>query len=207
MALLIALFAALPASAAAVFAARRFGTALDRRQAAAVVAATVSLFAWAALASPGDWRLTASCALAWSLLVLAAVDLTQLRLPDLLTLPLLAAGLFASLFLPEAQPLDHLAGAAAAYGAMAGLAWAYSQFRGREGLGLGDAKLLAAAGAWLGWQALPSVVLVACAAAFAMIGLRWTMHGRETLRQPFPFGAPLCLAFWLTWLHGPLGPA
>jgi leader peptidase (prepilin peptidase)/N-methyltransferase len=61
---------------------------------------------------------------------------------------------------------------------------------------------VAAAGAWLGWQALPLVVLIACAAAFVWIGLAVMLRGRAALHDEIAFGVPLCVAFWLVWLYG-----
>jgi leader peptidase (prepilin peptidase) / N-methyltransferase len=191
-----------PAGYAAAWTARRLSIRNRRVPPIAFVTSCIAIFVWGAAVAPADWRLAASLALGWALLVLAAVDAAELRLPDLLTLPLTAAGLAVSLALPQARPLDHLAGAAAGYLALAALAWTYDRLRGREGLGMGDAKLMAAAGAWLGWAPLPWVVLIACAAAFALIGARTAVRGRRTLRQPFPFGVPLCLAIWIVWLHG-----
>jgi leader peptidase (prepilin peptidase)/N-methyltransferase len=148
--------------------------------------------------------------LGWTLLALAVTDLSALRLPDLLTLPLIGAGLLAAAagldggagpvqFAADALT-DHLIGAAAGYAAFAGLALAYRRARGVDGLGLGDAKLAAAAGAWLGWRALPLVVLLACGAAFLAVGVRLAWKGRRSLAEPLPFGAPLALAIWVCWL-------
>jgi leader peptidase (prepilin peptidase)/N-methyltransferase len=163
-----------------------------------------AMFAWAALATPPTWVLAASLALGWCLLALGATDIASLRLPDLFTLPLVAAGLAVALALPGAPLADHLAGTAGGYLALAALAWAFARWRGFEGLGLGDAKLLAAGGAWLGWMALPSVVLIACAIAFVQVGVAAARRGRAALGQEIAFGAPLAAAIWVVWLHGPL---
>jgi leader peptidase (prepilin peptidase)/N-methyltransferase len=170
----------------------------------AALVATLAAFAWAALIAPPPWILAISLGLGWVLLCLAAVDIAALRLPDALTLPLLAAGLAISALLPGRPILDHLAGAAVGWALLAGLALAYRRWRKLDGLGLGDAKLLAAAGAWLGWQALPSVLLIACLIAFIWVAARRARHGRRALAEPIAFGAPLALAFWIVWLHGPL---
>lgn len=156
----------------------------------------------AAVVAPTDMAL-ASLALGWTLLVLAGVDAACFRLPDAFTLPLLVLGLAVSLRLPGRPWALHLAGAAAGYGALALVAWTYARVRGREGLGLGDAKLLGAAGAWLGPWLLPEVVLIACAAA-----LTWAaalaIRGRGSLStMRLPFGPPLCLGVWLVWLYAP----
>ena len=138
------------------------------------------------------------CALAVVLAALALFDLRQGRLPDWLTLPLAAAGLL--LAWRGGALADSLLGAALGYALFEGLALAYRRLRGREGLGGGDAKLAAAAGAWVGWQGLPSVVLVAAAGALAVALVRRRLDGSESVR----FGAYLAPAILLVWLLGPL---
>jgi leader peptidase (prepilin peptidase)/N-methyltransferase len=157
---------------------------------------------WAAVMLPPNYLLGATLLLGWVLLALSIVDFLALRLPDVLTLPLTAAGLLLSVYLPEGRPLTHLIGAAAGFFSLYGIALLYSSLRGREGLGLGDAKLAAAAGAWLGWQTLPFVVLIACAAGFVWIGLAVMLRGRTALQEEIAFGVPLSLAIWLVWLYG-----
>jgi leader peptidase (prepilin peptidase)/N-methyltransferase len=80
---------------------------------------------------------------------------------------------------------------------LAGVGEAYARLRGREGLGLGDAKLLAVAGAWLGWRALPVVVVIACGAGLGWAAVRLLMRGRTGLAEPIAFGAPLSVAIWI----------
>lgn len=162
------------------------------------------VFLWTALSAPPWPILAATLGLGWSLVCLAAIDLTSFRLPDAFTLPLLAAGLAIAALLPGRPILDHLAGAAAGWSILAALARIYRWWRGVEGIGLGDAKLLAAAGAWLGWRPLPSVVLIACAAAFVWVAFQVLARGRQAFAQRLAFGAPLCLAIWIVWLYGAL---
>jgi leader peptidase (prepilin peptidase) / N-methyltransferase len=144
------------------------------------------------------------CLLGWWLLVLAWIDVRRWILPDVLTLPLIVAGLLAAAVLDPDSLADRALGAALGYLALRAVAWAYLRLRGREGLGQGDAKLLAAAGAWLGAVALPQVILVAAlsallvAAALRLSGR--TMHAHSAL----PFGPFLALAIWALWLFGPL---
>jgi leader peptidase (prepilin peptidase)/N-methyltransferase len=183
---------------------RAFATNPGQPILAAATAGLMLVFAWAAVMTPQGLVLGASLVLGWSLFTLALIDLTVFRLPDALTLPLIALGLGLSVLLPGRPILDHLAGAAAGWGALAALAFVYERLRGREGVGLGDAKLLGAAGAWLGWRPLPSVILLACAAAFVWVGFQAMRRGRTALGDRIAFGAPLCLAFWVVWLHGPL---
>src|SRR6185436_5311870 len=134
-----------------------------------------------ALALPVLWRneasvtwLLASAGLALVLAALSAVDLRDYRLPDLLTLPLVAVGVLASWWLGLASPWWAIASAVIGFALLTGVGMLYSRVRGRDGLGLGDAKLFAASGAWLGLEGLPAVLLVACGAAIlALLVAAW----------------------------------
>lgn len=162
-----------------------------------------------AIAVPAAWAATVvpmrlvplSTALGATLLVLAWFDATRLRLPDLLTLSLAAAGLVAGPYL-SGRPFDHLLGAPAGFALCAAAAVAYRRVRGREGLGMGDAKLAAAGGAWLGWAAVPAMLLLACLGAGLWLAAMTATRGRSALVQPLPFGIPLAAATWLVWLYG-----
>jgi leader peptidase (prepilin peptidase)/N-methyltransferase len=187
---------------AAEFALRPYPAASNRRLATAL--AVLIVFASAALVTPHDWRLYASLVLGWALVCLAVIDARTFRLPDAFTLPLLALGLAVSVALPGRPWSDHLIGALLGWGVLRVLAWVWRRARGVDGIGLGDAKLLGAAGAWLGWAALPSVLLIACAFAFLWIALTVARGGRPALERRIAFGAPLCLAIWIVWLRGPL---
>lgn len=180
---------------------RHCGGAIDRLHPTLELAA-LAVAAWAAFVVDG-WLLWATCGLGWILLTLAATDLRHYLLPDLLTLPLIVAGLSVAYALDPAALPAHAIGAASGFLAFAALAWLYRRLRGRDGLGLGDAKLAAAAGAWTAWTGLPSVVLWACASAFAATALDAVRGGRVTLRSQIAFGAHLCLGVWLVWLYGP----
>ena len=150
------------------------------------------------------WLLWASLALGWTLLTLAAIDLRHYLLPDRLTLPLIPAGLATAYLIDPAKLPLHAIGAAAGFIAFAAIAWAYRRLRGRAGLGLGDGKLLAAAGAWLGWPALPGLVAVAAALALAVALARAVTGERLAAATRVAFGPYLALALWLFWLYGPL---
>lgn len=171
----------------------------------AVELAALAVAGWAYVVTSG-WLFWASLGLGWALLALAAVDWRSLILPDWLTLPLVPAGL-AVIWLVEPQRLvPHAIGGIAGFVGFAAIAAAYRALRGREGLGLGDAKLLAAAGAWCGWAALPSVVLIGGFSALAL-ALAARLAGRPldgAVR--IAFGPHLALAVWIVWLHGPLVP-
>ena len=181
---------------------RHCGAPLDRFypavELAAVAIAAISL----AIDTGFDAWLDALLGL-W-LLVLGWIDVRRWVLPDLLTLPLVAAGLLAAILWAPAELVDRVAGAAAGYAALRLVGWAYRRWRGREGLGGGDAKLLAAAGAWIGVSGLPSVVLGA--AVLGLIAAGAMAVAGHTLRRDsaLPFGPFLALATWLVWLLGPI---
>ena len=179
--------------------------------------AALAVALWAVFALPGNlaW---AGAGLGWALLALAVIDARHFLLPDVLTLPLIPAGLAATWLLNPAQLPAHLLGAALGFAVFAAIAWAYRRLRGREGLGRGDAKLLAAAGAWVGWAGLPGVVVLAavgalltllCARFFAqrrrfVTGVPDPACPKLSATTAVPFGPFLALGFWITWLYGPL---
>jgi leader peptidase (prepilin peptidase)/N-methyltransferase len=136
------------------------------------------------------------------LLALSVCDWENTVLPDALTLPLLLFGLVANSWLWPPSITDHALAAALGYLAFRILAVLYRRLRGREGLGGGDAKLLAAAGAWLGVAALPWVVLGAAIAGIALAGGLALSGRRVTGRTILPFGPCLAIAIWLVWLYG-----
>jgi leader peptidase (prepilin peptidase)/N-methyltransferase len=150
----------------------------------------------------GGWLLLAACLFAWTLLVLAVIDWGHYILPDVLTLPLAAAGLLVAFCTDPASVPAHAVGALAGFLVFAAVREAYRRLRGREGLGLGDAKLLAAAGAWIGWEGLPTVVLVAAVAGLASCVVLAFRHRRITLEYRLPFGPYLCFSIWTVWLYG-----
>ena len=170
-----------------------------------IEAAAAAIGVWAALsqASPAAAVLTAL--LGWQLLLIAVIDAEHFWLPDQLTLPLLATGLLAAFAIDRTAPVDALIGAAAGFLFLWLLARAYRRLRGRDGLGGGDPFLLAAAGAWVGWIGLPSVLLWAAAAGLSLVGARWLTGGRVSGADRLPFGPCLAVGLWLTWLTGPLG--
>lgn len=165
--------------------------------------AALGLALWAWTAADG-WLLWASCGLAWTLLALALIDYKHQLLPDALTLPLVAAGLAVAALVHGAAILDNVLGAAAGYAIFAAVAWSYRRWRGREGLGGGDAKLLAALGAWDGATGLPSVVLLASLLALAVALARRALSRGGGLDERVSFGPALAAAGWLVWLYGPL---
>lgn len=139
---------------------------------------------------------------AW-LLAISLIDLASRRIPDRLVYPLIATGLVVSAAASRGLPTPELIGAAVGYALFWAVGEAHFRWRGEEGLGLGDAKLFAAAGAWLGWAALPFVLLGACLFALAhALARHMTRRGSRPARQ-IPFGPSLALAFWLAWIAPP----
>ena len=176
-----------------------------------IPAALAFLLLYGALSAPLLWRsdvaspfLAGSVVLAIVLAALSAVDLYSFRLPDILTLPLAAAGLIVSWW-TGAMPLWWSAvSAGMGFLLLAGVDYAYRRIRGRAGLGLGDAKLLAASGAWLGAGALPTVLLLATGSALVCVLIAAYRSGSLPGGRRIPFGPFLAFGTWLAWLYGPL---
>lgn len=155
---------------------------------AAIIGAAAFALAAGPVAAAG-W-----CLLGWILLALAVLDARHFWLPDALTLPLAFLGLTLGIYVTGASVTDRWIGAAMGYGVLMAIAFGYRTLRGREGLGLGDAKLLGAIGAWAGWQALPLVLLFASTGGLlwaAMLALGGRDVGHKTR---LPLGTFLCLA-------------
>ena len=140
------------------------------------------------------------CLLGWWLLTLAWIDVRCWLLPDSLTLPLIIAGLAAAAAFDPEGLTDRAFGAAAGYLGLRMVALIYRALRGRDGLGGGDAKLLAAAGAWVGLRALPQVVLLAALAGLLAAACLRLFGIRLGAQSAIPFGPFLALAIWLLWL-------
>ncbi|AHV37674.1 methyltransferase [Aeromonas hydrophila YL17] len=150
---------------------------------------------------PPSWGLLAALLLTWVLVALTFIDLDKMLLPDQLTLPLLWGGLLFNLaggFVPLA---DAVIGAMAGYLVLWSLYWAFKLLTGKEGMGYGDFKLLAALGAWLGWQALPIVLLLSSLVG-AIIGISLILLRNHHQNKPIPFGPYLAIAGWIALLWG-----
>ena len=139
----------------------------------------------------------------WMLIALAVIDFDHQILPDNLTLPLIWVGLLVNLYPnPTFAPLT-----SAVIGAIAGYLSLWSVFHifklitGKEGMGYGDFKLFAAFGAWLGWQNLPLIILLASLVGAIMGGALILVLGRDR-QLPIPFGPFLCAAGWIALLWG-----
>jgi leader peptidase (prepilin peptidase)/N-methyltransferase len=154
------------------------------------------------------WACAAALLLTWFLIALAFIDIDTQLLPDNLTLPLLWLGLAASLWLPVAAgaplPVDlptAVLGAIAGYLSLWSVYHLFKLLTGKEGMGYGDFKLLAALGAWLGWQMLLPIVIGA-AGVGALVGIAAILLRRRDAGIPMAFGPYLAAAGWLALMWG-----
>ena len=133
----------------------------------------------------------------WALIALTGIDFDTQLLPDPITLPLLWLGLIiAASGYGLIAASDAILGAACGYGLLWAVYWGFRLATGKEGMGYGDFKLLAAIGAWLGWQVLPGILLVAAAGGLAW-ALGLSLIGRRGAGQPIAFGPFLALGGWI----------
>ena len=152
-----------------------------------------------------------SCLLGWTMLAIAVVDARRFIIPDVLSLPAIPAGLLASGRLLERSVaeivrIDHVLGMLAGGLGLWLVRAAYFRMRQREGLGLGDVKLAAVAGAWIGWQSLSDVILLAAVLALSLVIALGLLRGKElSAAARVPFGCFLAPSIWLVWALGALG--
>lgn len=153
------------------------------------------------------WKLGAGIAaagaivLVWALIALAFIDADTQLLPDDITLPLLWLGLLFNLFGTYTTLQSAVIGAVAGYLALWSVYWLFKLTTGKEGMGYGDFKLLAALGAWMGWQMLPVIILLSSVVG-AVIGIALIMFARQGREQPIPFGPYLAGAGVLALMVG-----
>ncbi len=140
----------------------------------------------------------------WILLLIALIDFDRMVIPDSLNVMLLAVGLAASitqtwpiLALRGPEPIDALMGVVGGFAVLWAINLGYRQLRGRDGLGLGDAKLLGAAGAWNGSMLLPEICMIA---ALTTLGAVVLTGGHKNRFRAVPFGPGLALAIWAVFL-------
>ena len=153
------------------------------------------------VASAPPEEVWADCALGWTLLALGWIDWEHQRLPDALTLPLVVAGLGVTWVQDPDGLLDHAVGAVLGYAAFRLISNVYRASRGHDGLGHGDAKLLAAAGAWVGLSQLNQVVLLGALATIGVV--LWQARGKGLSgRLASPFGPGLAIALMVVRLRG-----
>jgi leader peptidase (prepilin peptidase)/N-methyltransferase len=169
----------------------------------AVLSAIVALhFGW-------HWQMLFALLFTWSMVALTVIDIDHTLLPDAITLPLLWLGLALSVIwnprmLPPAptDPQSAIIGAAAGYMVLWSVYWAFKLATGKEGMGYGDFKLLAALGAWMGWQMLPLILLLS-ALTGAVVGIALILARGRDRNVPMPFGPYLAAAGWIALLWGP----
>lgn len=139
--------------------------------------------------------------LLWLLITLTVIDIDTYLLPDNLTLPLLWLGLLVNCFSLHTDIISAIWGAMAGYLTLWSIYWLFKLVTGKEGMGYGDFKLLAALGAWMGWQSLPLIILLSSLVG-AIIGIAGIMILGRDKNIPIPFGPYLAIAGWIAFLWG-----
>lgn len=158
----------------------------------------IMLSVWVVYSATGIHRYT-DLVLVWTLMVLAWTDYHYYLLPDRLTLPLLWLGLLLNAFGLYVNPGQSILGAGIGYSSLAAVGLLFKLMRGKQGLGQGDYKLLAALGAWFGPYALLTVVLIASSLG-SVIGLSLIMIKKQTWQKPLPLGVFLAVAGFIELL-------
>ena len=144
----------------------------------------------------------AACVLLWSLLALTMIDFDTQLLPDNITLPLVWLGLIVNIWGVYTSLPNAVIGAVAGYLSLWTIYWLFKLIRGKEGMGYGDFKLLAALGAWLGWQMLPAIVLLSSVVG-AVIGISLIVFKGRDHSVPMAFGPYLAIAGAIALFFGP----
>ena len=154
------------------------------------------------------WEALMAIGLTCVLVAISLIDFDHQIIPDSIVMPLLWVGLTMSLFHPLAgadtlfiSPQDAIVGAVAGYLSLWSVYQLFKLVTGKEGMGYGDFKLLAALGAWLGWQALPTIILMS-AVVGAVIGIALVVFRGRDRQIPIPFGPYLAAAGWIVMLWG-----
>jgi leader peptidase (prepilin peptidase)/N-methyltransferase len=169
---------------------------------------TAVLSAWCAWHFGFGWEALLAIGMTCVLVAVSMIDIDHQIIPDSIVLPLMWVGLIMSLFHPMAgaetlfiAPRDAIIGALAGYLSLWSVYQLFKLVTGKEGMGYGDFKLLAALGAWLGWQSLHIIILMS-AVVGAIIGIAMiVLRGRDR-QMPIPFGPYLAAAGWITMLYG-----
>ena len=139
--------------------------------------------------------------LTWALIALTMIDIDHQLLPDDITLPLIWLGLLFNLNSTYVSLTDAVIGAMVGYLILWSVYWLFKLVTGKDGMGYGDFKLLAALGAWLGWQELPMIILLSSLVG-AICGIALMVIKRRGKDIPIPFGPYLAMAGWIALLWG-----
>jgi leader peptidase (prepilin peptidase)/N-methyltransferase len=137
----------------------------------------------------------------WILIALTGIDYHEQLLPDQITLPLLWVGLFANLSATFVPINDAVIGALAGYLSLWSVFWIFKLVTGKEGMGYGDFKLLAALGAWMGWQMLPLIIVLSTFVG-AVVGIVGVLTKSKDRQVPIAFGPFLAMAGWIALIWG-----
>ena len=148
-----------------------------------------------------NWSGLAALVLTWSLFALTMIDIDTYLLPDDITLPLLWLGLIVNSFSLFTDLPSALWGAVAGYISLWSVYKLFKLLTGKEGMGYGDFKLLAALGAWMGWQMLPQIILLSSLVG-AVIGISMIVIRGRDKNIPIPFGPYLAIAGWIAFAWG-----
>jgi len=166
-----------------------------------IEAVTAILFLMVAMRFGATVDTLAAIGLTAFLIALAGIDIDHQLLPDDLNFIVLWTGLFASLFYLFTDPVSSIIGALAGYLSLWLVFHVFRLLTGKEGMGYGDFKLLAALGAWIGWQMLPLIILLSSLVG-AVIGLIMISIKRHQSSQPMPFGPFIAMAGWIALMWG-----
>ena len=168
----------------------------------AVEALTAALSAYVAWHFGFGMAAASALLFTWAMIALTFIDLDTFYLPDSITLPLLWLGLLLNINGTYTSLPGAVIGAAAGYLSLWSVYWIFKWATGKEGMGYGDFKLLAAIGAWLGWQMLPLTILLSSLVG-AVIGIGLIVFAGRGRSVPIPFGPYLAIAGMIALLHGP----
>ena len=159
------------------------------------------LTAGAAIYFGFGWSALGAFLLIWALVSLTFIDFDTTYLPDAITLPLLWCGLLLNVGNTYTDLASAVIGAVAGYLALWSVYWAFKLLTGKEGMGYGDFKLLAALGAWMGWQLLPIIVLLSSVVG-AIVGMLLIVLAKRGREIPIPFGPYLAAAGLIAFFWG-----
>ncbi|MDH5484014.1 MAG: A24 family peptidase [Gammaproteobacteria bacterium] len=148
-----------------------------------------------------NWQTLTTLILTWALIALTMIDFHKQLLPDNITLPLLWLGILVNMFGLFIDLQSSIIGAMAGYMILWLVFHSFRLVTGKEGMGYGDFKLLAALGAWMGWEMLPLIIILSSLVG-ATIGIAMIIFTRHDKNIPIPFGPYLAIAGWIALLWG-----